>query len=619
MLKTIMKQKKFIFLRHAVTIFFLFLLLIFLFSNKNTLIIQMSSNDSSTLPAEIYYASKGEQFSSERISPLETVKGTFYYFIIPDLKSFNYLRLDPAKSIKKIKIHKDIIIIKSKWFKKYAYKTDVTKAEPVYQIGKYSVNKQGVDFTTIGKDPQLILNLTHTYLYKITDYHPIYLLIAILLYLTLIFLYRLSKTTQLDNYLISKLILYTLVLAFATFKVNYYKEHVRFIYTPDIVGHFSYIKDMHDSPTLLPKFENMYMITNHKAGNHLGHPPLYYLLMSLAYDDKLTSIQIADHLRSFNILLFITSILLLLYLGFQSNLSILGHFTYLTIITSIPMSAYLGSAITNDNLAFLGGVLFLLGLKYFLEKNENLSTYTLIFGGLFIAFFSKFTAALLIAFAIFYLLIYLYKEKYTIVLSKSKIILIAFFTLPIILYQVHIIIDYHAIVPTLNFTHPNEYLHSVYYIQEDQRHYKTLWEWIQLYGQGIQSGWFGIHSHHSLPKHHLTEYFGLLILHFIALITLFLPCEKNNNSFCIVGKITIVALLTVGIIQLLFGYKTHLSSGYIGGLQPRYLLPFMVGFAIMASIFVNRFNKYFLFTIFIIVICIQALYSDFFYFLEYYK
>jgi len=72
-------------------------------------------------------------------------------------------------------------------------------------------------------------------------------------------------------------------------------------------------------------------------------------------------------------------------------------------------------------------------------------------------------------------------------------------------------------------------------------------------------------------------------------------------------------------VQFIFSYKSHLSAGYLGGLQPRYLLPFMFAFAIMASLFVERFKQFFLFNIFIIVMCIHTLYADFFYFLQYYQ
>ena len=91
------------------------------------------------------------------------------------------------------------------------------------------------------------------------------------------------------------------------------------------------------------------------------------------------------------------------------------------------------------------------------------------------------------------------------------------------------------------------------------------------------------------------------------------------KTLCILGKIAMVSLFFVLIVQYIFSYQTHLNAGYMGGLQPRYLLPFMFGFAIMSSLFISRYKQHFLVTIILILVCIHALYSDFFYFLKYYS
>ncbi len=107
-------------------------------------------------------------------------------------------------------------------------------------------------------------------------------------------------------------------------------------------------------------------------------------------------------------------------------------------------------------------------------------------------------------------------------------------------------------------------------------------------------------------------------MHIFAIMALFIKCQDDKKSYCVLGKLSLLALFSVMAVQVTFSYTAHLHSGYTGGLQVRYLLPFMLAFAIMASIFVDRFRKIFFFNILIIVLCIQALYSDFFYFLKYY-
>ena len=594
----------------------IFSLLIYKYNNLN-LVINMESPNCNNLSPQIYYSYNNKSFNEKNSIYSYSNSNNMYKFSLPSLEKIKYLRFDPAKKKCKIVIN-SIQLIKNNWFKKETYDFHNNLIKDHNQIKDFNKNKKYITFNSVGNDPQILINFKPKLKFSENNLHIKLFIASIIIYLILHFLIKLSNRSKLDDYLRAKIILYSLFLALAFIKITYYKEHVRFIYTPDIVAHFSYVNDMKSHPTLLPKFENMYMTTNHNAGNHLGHPPLYYLFMALTYSNNVTSVQNASAMRYVNMMLFMLSMLMLLYLSFNINLSILGHFTYLSVISSIPMHAYLGAAITNDNFAFLSGIIFLLALKRLLEKNDNFLTFFYLSFAMFIAYFSKLTAALLIFFAIIYTVAYLYKNKIKIKLNKYKILIILIFIIPIILYQMHILLTYHAIVPTLNITHPKEYLHSVYYIPESKRVYKTFIEWLELYWNAIESGWFNIHSHHSFHKNSIFGFIGLLILHIFALVSLFLPC-KNKNSYCLIGKLSILALFTVALIQILFGYKTHLHSGYTGGLQTRYLLPFMVGFAIMASIFVEKFKKYFWWNILVIAICIQAIYSDFFYFLLYYK
>ena len=183
-------------------------------------------------------------------------------------------------------------------------------------------------------------------------------------------------------------------------------------------------------------------------------------------------------------------------------------------------------------------------------------------------------------------------------------------------------LEYHALVPTYNVTHHEAYLHSGFYTPEQYRVHLSAQQWFDRMIHYIQSGWFGIHSHHSFGHPTWHGYIGLLLLHIFAIISFFIPCPKteNSTSHCLLGKFTLIAVFMVLLVQYIFSYKTHLNSGYLGGLQPRYLLPFMFSFAIMAAIFVNRFaSRSFILSVIVIALCIQAIYSDFFYFLLYYK
>jgi hypothetical protein len=282
------------------------------------------------------------------------------------------------------------------------------------------------------------------------------------------------------------------------------------------------------------------------------------------------------------------------------------------------MHAYVGGSISNDTLAIFGGILAIIAIKRLIDKNFNTTTYIILALGIFISFFAKLTAALLVFFALIYYILYILIKKERLIIKKRDIAILILFLIPILYYQVSIMLNYHAITPTYNVTHPEAFLKSSFYTEPKYRQHLTALEWAQRMLHYIQGGWFGIHSHHSFGHSKWSGVFGLVLLHIVAIVALLLKC-KDGNSFCKLGNITLLALFSVLVVQYLFSYKAHINNGYMGGLQPRYVLPFMLSFAIMASVFVQRYQKYFWFTIFIIGIALQAIYSDFFYFLLYYN
>ncbi len=603
---------------HISIITVIFLFLIALLDNKNTMILTIHTDSSQPVASEFYYTSVGVPFSDSKVSRHYKIKNNQYYFRLPNLNEINYARLDPAKRKRNISIKSDIQIIISQWFTTSVYIADIRKSEIGEQIDDYIVDSNGIQFKTTGNDAYLNINLTRKLQHASRNLHIDTFLFALLIYAVLFYIYTLYKTEEFTGFLSSKLILYSLFLALAVFKVDYYKEHVHFNHPPDTIAHLSYIESLHNNYEIFPKFENMYMITNKNAGNYLGHPPLYYSLMNIVYDKNYSVVGNMENFRTLNTIIFLAAILLLFYLSFNTNIALISHFTYLSVLAAIPMHAYLGSSLSNDNLAILGGIIFIVGLQKLLQEKYSNSTYLIIGLGIFIAYFSKLTAALLIFFAGIFFLMYLFINRVSFKINREQIGILLLFILPVLVYQSYILMHYHTLIPTLNATHPQEYLHSVFFIPEAQRAYLSSLEWLNNYWSSIHSGWFGIHSHHSFVKLSIFDYIGLLVLHIFAIMALFIKCQDEKKSYCVLGKLSLLALFSVMAVQVTFSYTAHLHSGYTGGLQVRYLLPFMLAFAIMASIFVDRFRKIFFFNILVIVLCIQALYSDFFYFLKYY-
>jgi chromate transport protein ChrA len=488
----------------------------------------------------------------------------------------------------------------------------------VHDVADFNATEQSVNLRTTGRDPFIETAFTPKKAAESVTLRPHYLLWSVTLTLIFVFLLRLRKE-PLDEGLQIRLILYGLFLFFLLFKGWYYKEKIRFGYPPDEGAHLSYIAHIHKEHRFFVRFEDMRMLNNKNAGNYLSHPPLYYELAHLAYDPTKSFKENAKNFREVSFALYALAVVLLLYLGFGAPLQALGHFVYLATISSIPMFSYIGGSISNDTLSYLAAAIFFIALYRLLQnQNDHKAQVALIFSAL-LAYFSKLTAALLIFFALIFYFFYATKTRSMPRLTKWIAALLLLAAIPVVLYQGYIIIHYHAIIPTFNHTHPEQYLNSPFYVPEPYRQHLSPVEWGVRLWHYIVGGWFGIHSHHSFVKESLGDYWGVLILHLFAIASLFLPCPSDKKAFCLLGKITLTALFAVLVIQYLFSYKAHLSSGYMGGLQPRYLLPFLASFAIMSSIFVERFKKNFWWNVAVIAIAIHAIYSDFFYFLLYYR
>lgn len=319
-MSTIITNNMKTFITSTVSIFILFITLVFV-QNNNTMIITMKSDDS-PLRAQIYYTTEGRPFTEDNSRKQYKIKNNQYYFSIPKLEHIQYIRFDPAKKSANISIEK-ITLIRDRWFKKRIYDIPISNIIPNKQIDNFQQSDKKTTFKTTSNDPQLNIHFLYNEL-SVTHYVRIELLLfAILISSVLHYLYHIYKTKKLDNFLTAKLILYGLFFALALFKVDYYKDNVRFGYPPDELAHLAYIQHVHTHDDLMPNFKEMMMLNNKSAGNYLSHPPLYYKIMDMVYDKNYSIMKNVDNFRALNVIIFITSFLLILYLGFSSKISLL--------------------------------------------------------------------------------------------------------------------------------------------------------------------------------------------------------------------------------------------------------------------------------------------------------
>ncbi|MDQ7085332.1 MAG: hypothetical protein Q9M36_10590 [Sulfurovum sp.] len=594
---------------------FLAILLVFVAllykQNSITILVTMHTPQQNILNPKIYFSGENEGYSEYNSRIPFDIKNQVYRFDIPNINVIKNLRFDPSTRINKDILIREIKIIRVNWFKTIRYKVALSSIHKYEQIANFKTLSKGVEFSTLGNDPQLHLKFQA---HKVSKSYPLplsTLLMALIIVMILFYLRQLYRTQALSESLNTKVILYTLFLGFILFKTLYYKENIRFGYPPDELMHLKYIQYVEKHPQIVPAFEKM--------PHYLSHPPLYYQFLSLVSDKNVSTKENIRQYRTLSMMLYILTVVLILYLGFSSSLGVVGHLVYLSVLSSIPMHSYLGGSITNDTLGMLGGIIFILGMKRLLQKRYSTLTYLIIGLGIFIAYFAKLTAALLIFFALVFFLAYMILTKSWIVFKKRDVLLMALILIPILYYQLSIMMQYHALVPTYNATQPEAYLKSGFFVPEASRLHLSPTQWFERMLHYIQGGWFGIHSHHSFGHAQWSGVLGLVLAHILALFAFFFRCKEENRSYCLLGKMTLFAVFSVLVVQFIFSYKSHLSAGYLGGLQPRYLLPFMFAFAIMASLFVERFKQYFLFNLVIIAMCIHAIYSDFFYFLQYYQ
>lgn len=392
-------------------------------------------------------------------------------------------------------------------------------------------------------------------------------------------------------------IIYIIFLIFFIFKMIFYSSYVgRF---PDETAHISYIAYLEQTNKIIPEFKEMnilypeitnqslmdsnkykgtYIFTNQT--NYLGHPPLYYQIMRLSggvsvHDGQIT-IDI-NRLRYFNMLIAIIAMLLIFYIGYtRIKKNPVYHFLYATICVCVPMLSYVCAGVNNDTLSLVGVTLFTLGLIRFIENKRNYNTYILIGCGIFIAFFSKLTAGLIvtIALVLIILLVLIKEKKFKSFFNKNSLILLPFCTI-ILIYNLFVYIQIGSIIPTLNQLDPIGFQNSGFYIRPISRIHYSFFEYFNYFLNSFMLSWTGIVSHISLIKN---GYFfsinkiGLFLLWIIPFLLIFNIKKLTRENFNVLAPLVIfISIIITALIQFFRAYYEFIKiSGYGGGTQSRY-------------------------------------------------
>lgn len=403
--------------------------------------------------------------------------------------------------------------------------------------------------------------------------------------------------------------IYGLVFLFFIFKMFYYLEEVW--YVPDEEAHVSYIAYLEENPgKIIPRFEDMklygggfgmdglYWYYDEGKICYLGHPPLYYKMMQMVGttvrgetpDGQERIFVDLYRFKLANILLTGISMLLILYVGYTRigswTKSGFYHGLYAVAASSVPMLALCGSGITNDNLANLGVVLFLLGVLRYYEEKIGYVTYLLAAAGFFLSIMSKLTIGelLVVMLAVILAADWMRHKSPRLILNRYFLASLPVYILAAVYFLI-IYTRYGNIQPGLDIIAPEQ----MTIVDEAERLSMSFGQYLRYFITQFGYTWSGIYNgrfyefkilHPGAAKPFFYLIYGLFVMAAVSLVKLF---QKKKNTYGMVYISAAAAFSITLITQFFNAYNSYLTRGYEGGYQARYYLCIIPFFALAAG------------------------------------
>ena len=371
---------------------------------------------------------------------------------------------------------------------------------------------------------------------------------------------------------------------------------------PDQVAHLSYLSWLSDHPTLLPDFRKIPFgaVTGQTGGlavltlqpgtaNNMVHPPLYYLLMNLTgavhpLGDGKYTIDVM-RLRYANIALSSASVILAFRLGYTrlKEKSPLVHALYALAVATLPMLAYVGASVNNDNLAYFAMVIFFTGLLRYSEGKEDLKTYLLVGIGFFLGAFSKLTTALLCTLMLGVTLVMSVIRTKSLRLIWNRYFLV---TLPFYLlflgYMLYVKKTFGTWQPSLYDLNREYYFTTVFYVPPEIRPPLPFTLYTRKFIEGMGYTWSSLYSHKlevsAIMKNYIWGFIYWIPVAasvFAAVRSLF---RRDGDRLALPVVLGFLGTLAYHFYSNWRGYRI---SGYLGALQARYYLGLIVPFAFL--------------------------------------
>lgn len=371
----------------------------------------------------------------------------------------------------------------------------------------------------------------------------------------------------------------------------------------DEMAHLSYVAYERVHGQLLPSFENIRIYTDavNPTGhinledfvqfNQLGHPPLYYLIMSHMPGISNMGADVTYRLGSLrceSFLLGLAGILLCFYMGYTRVPKVpLLHLVFALIVVSPPNLIFIMSGLNNDTLAFTCVTIFVFGCVRFVERRYTKFTFFLIALGISSSLLTKLTAGMVVCFTAVIIVIYaLLRERDSKALLRKEFA----FSLPIyavpLAYYALLIKRYGTVQPSYQKLALSEYLDGPFYTPIAERQDMSLSQYVVYYWTNFTRSWCAFPYASDIQRPTLTSF----SLESIAITcTLLLPigiviCAKNRISRYI--SFGVIGMWLVSLYQFWSALNGFYRNGYTGAFQSRYYLCVIVifAFAIIALI-----------------------------------
>lgn len=376
----------------------------------------------------------------------------------------------------------------------------------------------------------------------------------------------------------------------AVFTVGQFVVYLKYYsHSNDEMAHLSYVAYERVHNQLVPKFEDIriYRDAVNPTGhislndsvqfNQLGHPPLYYLIMSHMPGITNTGAEVTYHLgvlRCESFALGFVGILLCFYLGYTRIARIpLLHLLYALMIVSPPNLIFVMSGLNNDTLAFTCVTILVFGCIRFIERRYTLCTFLLIAIGAASTLLTKLTAGMIVGCIALLIVGYglLREHARKAILRKEFACSLPIYILPIAYYAT-LIMRYGTVQPSYQKLALGEYLSGPFYTPITKRLDMSLSQYLVYYWTNFVHSWCAIPYASDIQRPTLTA-FGLdsiAVTCVLLLPLVIIVCAKARLSKYI--ALGVAGTWIVMLYQFWSALKGFYRNGYAGAFQSRYYL-----------------------------------------------